>query len=84
MINGQGKMQKTDFGALRESNKGRGRFDLLPYEAMEALAIWYEDGAAKYGERNWEKGLSVKDCINRMKFREPIFKVLEKYKEFKP
>lgn len=66
MIKGQGEIQTTEHGADRESNKGRGRFDLLPYEAMEALAIWYEQGAEKYSDRNWEKGLSVKDCINRM------------------
>jgi hypothetical protein len=66
MLKGQGEMQETNEGAKRESNEGRGRFDLLPYEAMEALAKWYEDGAKKYAERNWEKGLSVKDCINRM------------------
>lgn len=66
MKTGQGKMKTTDFGAKRESNDGRGRFDLLPYEALEALSKWYEQGADKYGERNWEKGISVKDCINRM------------------
>lgn len=66
MIKGQGELEKTNFGAMRESNEGRGRFDLLPYEAMEALAKWYEEGAKKYDDRNWEKGISVKDCINRM------------------
>lgn len=66
MIHGQGEKEQTVHGAVRESAQGRGRFDLLPYESLEALAIWYELGAAKYAERNWEKGLSVKDCINRM------------------
>lgn len=66
IISGQGKMETTESGAKRESNEGRGRFDLLPYEAIEALAKWYEAGATKYPERNWESGLSVKDCINRM------------------
>lgn len=66
MVSGQGEMKKTEFGALRESNQGRGRFDLIPYEAVEALAKWYEAGAEKYDERNWESGISVKDCINRM------------------
>lgn len=66
MIHNQGEMKITEQGARRESNEGRGRFDLFPYEAMEALAKWYEDGAKKYGDRNWENGLSVKDCINRM------------------
>ena len=66
MAKGQGKMEVNEHGGKRESNKGRGRFDLLPYEGLEELAIWYEDGAEKYGDRNWEKGLSVKDCVNRM------------------
>lgn len=66
IISGQGEMKETEFGAMRESNEGRGRFDLLPYEAIEALAMWYEAGSKKYEERNWEKGISVKDCINRM------------------
>lgn len=66
MIYGQGEMERTKEGAKRESNEGRGRFDLLPYEAVEAWAKWSEEGAKKYGDRNWEDGLSVKDCINRM------------------
>lgn len=66
MLHNQGKMETLPTGANRESNVGRGRFDLIPYEAMEAWAKWTEDGAEKYGERNWEKGVSVKDCINRM------------------
>lgn len=66
MISGQGVMEVTEAGGNRESSKGRGRFDLLPYEAIEALAMWYEDGAEKYGARNWEKGLNVADSINRM------------------
>ena len=66
MLYGQGEMEVTKAGAKRESNEGRGRFDLLTYESIEALARWYEEGAKKYGDRNWEDGLSVKDCINRM------------------
>ena len=66
MKTGQGAKVQTEHGAIRESNAGRGRFDLLPYEALEAWAIWSELGAVKYGDRNWENGLSVKDCINRM------------------
>jgi hypothetical protein len=32
------------------------RFSLIPWDALEALAEHYGRGAAKYGERNWEKG----------------------------
>ena len=66
MAKGQGEMEINENGVKRESNKGRGRFDLIPYEALEELAKWYEAGAEKYGDRNWEKGISVKDCMNRM------------------
>lgn len=65
MIHGQGDVENVA-GGNRESNKGRGRFDLLPFEALEAWAIWSEAGAEKYGDRNWEKGLLVSDCINRL------------------
>ena len=66
MLKDQGVMETAETGCKRESNEGRGRFDLLPYEAIEALAKWYEEGSKKYGDRNWEKGISVKDCVNRM------------------
>jgi hypothetical protein len=66
MLHGQGEVEQHGKGGKRESNEGRGRFDLLPIEAIEALAVWMEDGAKKYGDRNWEDGLSVKDSINRM------------------
>lgn len=66
LIYGQGEMENIPNGGHRESNKGRGRFDLIPYEAIEALAILFEKGADKYGERNWEDGVPVSRCINSM------------------
>jgi len=35
---------------------GKARMDLVPPEAMEALAAILGPGAAKYGDRNWEQG----------------------------
>jgi len=32
------------------------RFDLIPPEAMQALATVYGKGCEKYADRNWEKG----------------------------
>ena len=37
---------------------GKLRYDLIPPEAMEALAYIYTIGADKYGDRNWERGIS--------------------------
>jgi hypothetical protein len=32
------------------------RFDLIPVEALEAIARVYGIGSAKYADRNWERG----------------------------
>lgn len=36
---------------------GKARHDLIPPELPEAVATVLAFGAAKYGERNWEKGM---------------------------
>lgn len=42
--------------AVREPADGKGRFDLVSPFALTRLAKWYELGAKKYADRNWEKG----------------------------
>lgn len=57
-----GQRQKFDTGARRDVREGKGRYDLLlrgmPV-ALRRLAQLLERGAAKYGDRNWEKGMPV-------------------------
>ena len=43
--------------AVRDMHEGKGRFDLLPMCVLMRLARHYEAGSAKYGDRNWEKGI---------------------------
>lgn len=43
-------------GYVREPKTGLGRYDLLPPEALQRMALHYEQGAIKYAPRNWEKG----------------------------
>lgn len=43
--------------AIREPSEGKGRFDLITPFGLERLAKWYELGAKKYSDRNWEKGI---------------------------
>jgi hypothetical protein len=50
-------------GGNRESRVGKGRQDLIEPVLIERLGDWYELGANKYGDRNWELGISVKDCL---------------------
>ena len=46
-----------DTGAVRDSATGKGRYDLLPWGAIHALAQHCERGAIHYGERNVDKGI---------------------------
>lgn len=54
-----GKRQEFPTGSRRDSAEGKGRFDLIPPYPLTRLAQLYERGAAKYGDRNWEKGQPV-------------------------
>lgn len=54
-----GKRRNFKTGSVRDSSTGKGRYDLLPPEALEALAIQMELGAAKYKARNWELGQEI-------------------------
>lgn len=51
-----GQVRKFETGSQRDVRDGKGRFDLLPPEALFALAKHFEQGAKKYEDRNWEKG----------------------------
>jgi len=44
-------------GAVRENQSGKGRPDLISPFALTRLAKHYENGAKKYGDRNYEKGM---------------------------
>lgn len=54
-----GKREEFSTGSRRDCRTGKGRFDLLPWSAIERVAIHTENGARKYGDRNWEKGQPV-------------------------
>ena len=63
-IKDSGKRKLYQTGANRDVNEGKGRFDLLPPQAIRALAIHYQKGCQKYGERNWEKGIPISRYID--------------------
>lgn len=41
------------------------RYDLISPEAMRRRALVYGHGAAVHGDRNWEKGMPISECLNR-------------------
>lgn len=58
-IKDSGQRREFETGAVRDMATGKGRFDLIPMEPLRALAIHFEKGCQKYGERNFERGLPV-------------------------
>lgn len=38
-------------------DQGKIRYDLIPPESLDELAMVYTVGAIKYGDRNWERGM---------------------------
>jgi len=59
-----GQRQEFATGAVRDRQSGKGRFDLLPPEALLRLARHFEKGAAKYGDRNWERGIPLSRYVD--------------------
>jgi len=57
-VKDSGKREEFSTGSKRDSRDGKGRFDLLPFYAIQRLARVYENGARKYGENNWRLGQS--------------------------
>lgn len=63
-IKDSGERTQFDTGAVRDMHEGKGRYDLLPWDAIHELAIHCENGAKKYGERNVEKGIPIHSLID--------------------
>ena len=55
-VKDSGKRQSFKTGSVRDTREGKGRFDLITPIGLMRLAKHYENGAIKYGDRNWEKG----------------------------
>lgn len=57
-------MRQFETGAVRDSAAGKGRYDLMPWGAIHALAQHCERGAIHYGERNVDKGIPQHSLID--------------------
>lgn len=65
-VNDSGNRRTFATGSVRDIRAGKGRYDLLPPSALRRLAKHYENGAAKYGDRNWEKGQPLSSYLDSM------------------
>ena len=57
---------RTQFasGAVRDMHSGKGRMDLLPWNAIIEVSKHCENGAQKYGEHNVDKGIPLHSLID--------------------
>jgi len=55
-VKDSGVREEMPTGSRRDTREGKGRYDLLPTFGLHRLACWFEVGARKYAERNWELG----------------------------
>ena len=55
-VKDSGERQEFATGSVRDTQEGKGRYDLITPIGLRRLAVHYENGAKKYGDRNWEKG----------------------------
>ena len=56
ILKDSGKREEFPTGSRRDVRSGKGRYDLLSPATLRRDASLLERGAAKYGDRNWEKG----------------------------
>ena len=60
--------RQFDTGAQRDTAEGKLRMSLLPQQELKRVMKRYLDGAEKYGENNWLKGMPLSvyfDCAHR-------------------
>ena len=58
-IKDSGERRQFATGAVRDVTGGKGRYDLLPPRAIREVAIHFQQGAAKYGDSNYLKGIPL-------------------------
>ena len=64
MIKDSGNRTEFKTGAVRDTQEGKGRFDLLPMLALQRLALHFEEGSRVYEPRNWEKGIPISRFVD--------------------
>ena len=58
------RIREFPTGAVRDSDADATRYDLISPQAMERLAATYAEGAAKYSDHNFRKGIPYSVMAN--------------------
>lgn len=64
MIKDSGERTEFPTGFVRDMHEGKGRMDLLPWNAIMEVSKHCEEGAKKYGEHNVDLGCPVHSLID--------------------
>ena len=66
-VKDSGAREQFATGAVRDTQDGKPRPDRalfwLPLEALDRVAIHYENGARKYERDNWRRGIPASRCL---------------------
>lgn len=60
----EGSQVRFDTGAVRSSDAEATRYDLISPIGLRAVAEACAEGAKKYGDFNWERGMPANDLLN--------------------
>ena len=63
-IKDSGNRSEFSTGAVRDLSHGKGRMDLLCWNAIIEVSKHCEEGAKKYGENNVDKGIPLHSLID--------------------
>jgi hypothetical protein len=63
-VEDSGERREFTTGSRRDVRSGKGRYDLISPYFIDRLAKHLENGAAKYGDRNWELGQPLSGYID--------------------
>ena len=63
-IKDSGERTKFSNGFVRDMHTGKGRMDLLPWNAIIEVSQHCEEGALKYGECNIDKGAPLHSLLD--------------------
>jgi len=58
------RLRQFESGAVRSTDADHVRFDLITPIGLRRLAETCAEGASKYGDRNWEKGMPASVMLN--------------------
>jgi len=61
-------METTQFstGAVRSADRAKQRYDLISPIGLRRLAETCHEGAVKYSDFNWERGMPIHDILNHV------------------